>query len=69
MICESYLLFVFIVSENHKRSRQTRDAIIALGYNAKYVFELMLNTAEFEFVLKEVNFCLFQYEIYSAESC
>jgi len=41
------------VSENHKRSRQIRDTIIAFGYSPKYVFELLLNTADFEFVLKE----------------
>ncbi|XP_065061996.1 WASH complex subunit 5-like [Rhopilema esculentum] len=41
------------VGENSKKARQVKESIIGLGYNPKFVFELMLNIAQFEFVLKE----------------
>ena len=51
----NFLKLIPIVGENHKKSRQIKEAIVNFGYNSKFVFDLMLNTAQFEFVLKEVS--------------
>ena len=51
----NFLKLISIVGENHKKSRQIKEAIVNFGYNSKFIFDLMLNTAQFEFVLKEVN--------------
>ena len=38
----------------HKRSRTLREMVTTSGYNPRAVFELLLNTAQFELKLKEV---------------
>ena len=39
----------------NKRCRMLREMVTASGYDPRAVFELMLNTAQFELKLKEVR--------------
>ena len=52
----SLLILIFCVSafDSNKRCRQLRDMVSAAGFNPRTVFELLLNTAQFELRLKEV---------------
>ena len=43
------------VSDHHKRCKQIHDEVCAVGYNPRSLFVLLLNTAQFEFLLKEVK--------------
>ncbi|XP_047143782.1 WASH complex subunit 5 isoform X1 [Hydra vulgaris] len=42
------------ISDLHKKSKQIRDAIIACGHDPVLLFQLLLNTSHFEFLLKEI---------------
>ena len=42
------------VADHHKRCKQIRDEVVAAGYKPKKMFVFLLNTAQFEFLLKEV---------------
>ena len=44
----------FAVSENHKRCRAIREIVLTSGYNAGSWFDILLNTAQFEYVVKEL---------------
>ena len=44
-----------LVSEMNKKCRQIKDAINTFGHNPSKLFQLLLNTAQFEFLLKEVS--------------
>lgn len=46
--------FLFTVSENHKRCRAIREIVLTSGYNASSWFDILLNTAQFEYVVKEL---------------
>ena len=48
-------VYYFSVSENNKKCRQIKEAINTFGHNADRLFQLLLNTAQFEFLLKEVG--------------
>ena len=52
-----YILVSFTVFDVHKRCRTLREMVTTSGYDPRAVFELLLNTAQFELKLKEV--CLF----------
>ncbi|XP_046858069.1 WASH complex subunit 5-like [Xenia sp. Carnegie-2017] len=41
-------------ADNHKRCRTIRDTVLASGYNAGHWFDILLNTAQFEYVVKEL---------------
>ena len=43
------------VADHHRRCKQIRDDVIAVGYKPKKLFVFLLNTAQFEFLLKEVG--------------
>ncbi len=48
--------FVKAYDPNNKRLRQIKDQVINDSkYNPKILFQLLLDTAQFEFILKEVN--------------
>ena len=42
------------VADHHKRCKQIREEVVAAGYKPKKMFVFLLNTAQFEFLLKEV---------------
>ena len=42
------------VAEYHRGCKQIRELIVQLGFNPRALFILLLNTAQFEFLLKEV---------------
>ena len=44
----------FTVSENHKRCRAIREIVLTSVYNAGSWFDMLLNTAQFEYVVKEL---------------
>ena len=46
---------LMLVSELNKKCRQIKDAINTFGHNPSKLFQLLLNTAQFEFLLKEVS--------------
>ncbi len=48
-------LLLFVVADHHRRCKQIREEVIALGYNPRLYFVFLLNTAQFEFMLKEVS--------------
>ena len=43
------------VADHHRRCKQIRDEVVAVGYKPKRLFVFLLNTAQFEFLLKEVT--------------
>ena len=43
------------VADHNKFCKQGRDNVCNVGYDPRMVFVLLLNTAQFEFVLKEVR--------------
>lgn len=51
------LFFLFLAYDpNNKRLRQIKDQILTDSkYNPKILFQLLLDTAQFEFILKEVK--------------
>lgn len=49
-----------VVADYHKICKQIQDQIVQLGFNPRALFILLLNTAQFEFLLKEVY-----YEMYN----
>lgn len=49
------LLLIFTVAEHHRRCKQIREEVVALGYNPQLYFVFLLNVAQFEFLLKEVQ--------------
>lgn len=51
------LFFPFLACDpNNKRLRQIKDQILTDSrYNPKILFQLLLDTAQFEFILKEVK--------------
>lgn len=53
----THILVSFTVFDVHKRCRILREMVTTSGYDPRAVFELLLNTAQFELKLKEV--CLF----------
>lgn len=53
----THILVSFTVFDVHKRCRTLREMVTTSGYDPRAVFELLLNTAQFELKLKEV--CLF----------
>lgn len=48
------MLHTAVVAEYHKKCKMIRDEVVAAGYNARLFFTLLLNTAQFEFLLKEM---------------
>ena len=46
--------FDSVVADHHKRCKQIREEVVAAGYKPKKMFVFLLNTAQFEFLLKEV---------------
>ena len=53
--CQTCLLSLTSAAEGNKRCRQLRDQVIADSkYHPQVMFRLMLNTAQYEFKLKEV---------------
>lgn len=48
------MLHTALVSDHHRRCKQIRDDVCAVGYNPRSLFVLLLNTAQFEFLLKEM---------------
>ena len=50
------------VFDVYKRCRALREMVTASGYDPKAVFELLLNTAQFELKLKEV--CNHHHDLY-----
>jgi len=51
----SSLLLSLPVGEQHRRCAQIRTEVCAAGYDPPSFFVLLLNTAQFEFLLKEVH--------------
>ena len=45
----------FSVGEQHRRCAQIKADVCAAGYEPRQFFVLLLNTAQFEFLLKEVR--------------
>ncbi|CAI8048928.1 WASH complex subunit 5 [Geodia barretti] len=43
-----------VVADHHKRCKQIREEVVAAGYKPKKMFVFLLNTAQFEFLLKEM---------------
>lgn len=43
------------VADYHKMCKQFKDQVCSSKYNPKMIFVLLLNTAQFEFLLKEVR--------------
>ncbi len=43
-----------VVADHHRRCKQIREEICAMGYDPRKFFVLLLNTSQLEFVLKEV---------------
>ena len=44
--------------DGNKRCRALREMVTASGHDPRAVFELLLNTAQFELKLKEVQYML-----------
>lgn len=57
----------FTVFDVHKRSRTLREMVTMSGYDPRAVFELLLNTAQFELKLKEV--CYFLWAKWIVQLC
>lgn len=57
----------FTVFDVHKRSRTLREMVTMSGYDPRAVFELLLNTAQFELKLKEV--CYFLWAKWIVQVC
>ena len=51
--CDGHCFLV--VADNNRRCKQIKDEIIQMRYEPRAVFILLLNTAQFEFLLKEVS--------------
>ena len=54
--CNFVICFTLIVFDMHKRCRSLREMVTTTGYDPRTVFELLLNTAQFELNLKEVQY-------------
>lgn len=39
---------------NNRKAKAVRDIVMSSGFNPKHVFSLLLNTAQYEFVMKEM---------------
>jgi WASH complex subunit strumpellin len=48
------MLHTAAVADHHKRCKQIREEVVAAGYKSKKMFVFLLNTAQFEFLLKEM---------------
>lgn len=57
----------FTVFDVHKRCRTLREMVTVSGYDPRAVFELLLNTAQFELKLKEV--CYFLWTKWIVQVC
>lgn len=44
-----------LVADYNRRCKQIHDEIIQLGYDPRALFRLLLNIAQFEFLMKEVS--------------
>ena len=44
-----------LVADYNRRCKQIRDEIVQLGYDPRALFRLLLNIAQFEFLMKEVS--------------
>lgn len=44
-----------VVADYNRRCKQIRDDVCTCGYDARALFALLLNTSQFEFVMKEVS--------------
>lgn len=51
-----WFVFTLIVFDMHKRCRSLREMVTTTGYDPRIVFQLLLNTAQFELNLKEVQY-------------
>ena len=51
-----WFVFTLVVFDMHKRCRSLREMVTTTGYDPRTVFELLLNTAQFELNLKEVQY-------------
>ena len=51
----AFFFYYFQGFDMNKRCRMLREMVTASGYDPRAVFELMLNTAQFELKLKEVR--------------
>lgn len=55
-ISERFFFPFLACDPNNKRLRQIKDQILTDSrYNPKILFQLLLDTAQFEFILKEVK--------------
>lgn len=53
-----FLTFPLAYDPNNKRLRQIKDQVLSDSkYNPRILFQLLLDTAQFEFTLKEVRLC------------
>lgn len=51
-----FLIFLSAYDPNNKRLRQIKDQVLGDSkYNPRILFQLLLDTAQFEFTLKEVR--------------
>lgn len=51
-----FFTFPLAYDPNNKRLRQIKDQVLSDSkYNARILFQLLLDTAQFEFTLKEVR--------------
>lgn len=54
---ETLFFLLLACDPNNKRLRQIKDQILTDSrYNPRILFQLLLDTAQFEFILKEVIF-------------
>ena len=44
-----------VVADSNRRCKQIREEVCSCGYDPQALFTLLLNTSQFEFVMKEVK--------------
>ena len=54
IVCHVTNHVIHSAADHHRRCKQLREDVVAIGYNPRALFVLLLNTAQFEFTLKEV---------------
>ena len=67
--CNLWFVFTLIVFDMHKRCRSLREMVTTTGYDPRTVFELLLNTAQFELNLKEVQYHTITFYEFSLICC
>ena len=46
---------MFAVAEHHQRCKAVHTEVISVGFDPRNLFVVLINTAQFEFLLKEVR--------------